>query len=165
MIDQFSLRKRLSYNPETGLWTWVWCPPPNQRRTGTVAGNTRSDGYVLLRLDGVLYYSHRLAWFYMTGQWPTQEIDHVDRDPNNNCWSNLREASSSDNKCNSQMNSRNSSGFRGVGWMPQVGKWQVHVNGMYCGRFDDLEEAIAFRDSFAQELQGNFVSLNTRKAL
>jgi hypothetical protein len=100
----------------------------------------------------------------MTGQWPSQEIDHIDRDPSNNCWNNLREASSSDNKCNSQISSKNTSGYRGVGWLSFIGKWRVDVNGIYLGRFDDLEEAIAARDSFAQELQGDFVTLNIAKA-
>lgn len=164
MLDQVRLRRMLSYDPDSGIWTWVWCPPPNQRYTGTVAGNVRRDGYVSIRIAGQLYYSHRLAWFYMTGKWPAVEIDHEDRSPLNNRWSNLREASSSDNKCNSQTSSRNTSGYRGVGWMPTVGKWQVHVNSIYLGRYDDLEEAIMVRDSYAEEIQGEFVSLNLGKA-
>jgi hypothetical protein len=126
---------------------------------GCVAGNFRKDGYVTIRVNGIAHYSHRLAWFYMTGLWPTNEVDHKDRNPSNNAWVNLREATSSDNKCNSSLNVRNTSGYRGIGWMPNVGKWQVHVNGMYLGRYDDLEEAIQVRDSYALTLQGEFATL------
>lgn len=159
MLSQRRLRALLAYDPETGEWVWNTCPPPNSRRSGQVAGYVRSDRYKLIRVDNERYYASRLAWFYMTGFWPTEEIDHEDRNPANDRWENLREATSSDNKCNTKTSSRNTSGYRGIGWLPLQGKWQVHVNSLYCGCFDDLEEAILTRDEMAARLQGPFASL------
>ena len=100
MITATRLREILHYDPETGVWTWIDPPKHNSRLTGQVAGNVRSDGYRLIRIRSVAYYSSRLACLYMTGEWPKEEMDHIDRNPSNDQWSNLREATSSDNKYN-----------------------------------------------------------------
>jgi hypothetical protein len=163
MLTQQRLRHLLKYNPEMGEWTWLNPPNHNTRLRGMPAGNTRSDGYLKIKINGVAYYSSRLAWFYMTGNWPSEEIDHIDRDPSNDRWNNLRLASSSDNKCNSSLNTRNTSGYRGIGWLPGASKWQVHVNGVYLGRYDNADEAIEVRDSFAKEAQREFVTLNRER--
>jgi HNH endonuclease len=157
---QSKLREMLHYDPDTGVWTWLAAPNHNTRLNGTRAGHLRGDGYRQIRIDGRLYYSGRLAWFYMTGQFPREEIDHVNRDPSDDRWNNLREATSSDNKANQCLSSNNTSGYKGVSWNYIVGKWYVHVNGLYLGCFDNLEEAIEARDSFAEEMQGDFAVLN-----
>lgn len=100
MITAERLRTILEYNPDTGDWIWLDPPNHNTRLKGQTAGNLRSDGYRAIRIDGALYYSSRLACLYMTGEWPIEEMDHKDRDPSNDRWSNLREASSSLNKRN-----------------------------------------------------------------
>lgn len=151
------LRSVLSYNPDTGEWLWVRCPPPNQRYTGTPAGNRRHDGYLMIRIRGRLYYGARLAVFYMTGKWPKEEVDHKDRDASNDRWSNIREATSSQNK----FNRVSLTDIRGV---YQCGKssWQVMVGrNNYLGTFGSLEEAINARDAEAIRLGGEFAILNS----
>ncbi|MDD0156969.1 HNH endonuclease signature motif containing protein, partial [Shigella flexneri] len=59
---------------------------------GKVAG-TISYGYNAINIDGVRYFAHRLAWLYVYGEWPKQEIDHIDRNRRNNAISNLRDVS------------------------------------------------------------------------
>lgn len=151
-IDQ--LKHKLHYDPESGIWTWLNPPNHNSRLKGQHAGNRRYDGYLIIRIKGRNYYSGRLAWFYMTGEWPKDEIDHVDRDPSNDCWANLREATSSQNKFN-----RTYKGLRGV--YRKGKKWMVLVGqSSYLCLFDSLEEACAVRDAEAKRLGGDFAILN-----
>jgi len=91
----------------------------------------------------------------MTGKLPDEEMDHKDRDPSNDKWDNLREATSSQNKYN-----RTYDGLRGV--YRSGSKWWAHVgrNG-YLGTFDTLEEAIIARDAEALRLGGDFAVLNS----
>ena len=148
------LKSILCYNPETGEWIWINPPNHNTRLLGKRAGNCRPDGYRLIRIRGRAYYSSRLAWFYMTGDWPKKEIDHKDRDPSNDRWENLREASSSENKFN-----RTYSNIRGV--YASGNKWWAMVGrDNYLGMFDTLEEAVIARDEEAKRLGGNFAILN-----
>lgn len=164
MLTHNRLKVMLHYDPETGLWTWLWCPPPNQRYTGCQAGYTRSDGYNLIRIGGVAHYCSRLAFFYMTGEWPKEEMDHIDRDPSNDKWENLREASSAENKQNTGLiRSSNTSGFRGVSWNKAQKKWVAYVNSFPLGSFDTIEEAVAARDSAAEQLHGEFAVLNSER--
>jgi hypothetical protein len=81
--------------------------------------------------------AHRLAWLYMTGVWPTKDIDHQDRNRQNNKWKNLREATFSQNKANASKN-YNKSGYKGA--YSQHGKTffsSIGVNGkrIYLGTF------------------------------
>src|ERR1019366_3934979 len=108
------LKEVLRYVPETGLFTWLM--KRGSRAAGSVAGTLRSDGYIQIRLDGDAYLGHRLAWFYQTGSWPTPECDHQDLDKTNNRWTNLREATKSQNKANVNRPISNTSGAKGVCW-------------------------------------------------
>lgn len=107
------LRELLHYDPETGVFTYLVkrgiCMP------GTVAGSKMIRGNHSIGLEYRRYASHRLAWLYMTGEWPQQEIDHIDGDALNNKWSNLRLATSGQNKQNQHRPRRdNTSGYMGV---------------------------------------------------
>lgn len=79
------LKELLSYNPETGLFTRL-CWTGGNARKGTIAGTRDAHGYIRLLIDGRKYYAHRLAWFYMTGEWPENDTEHKDLDGFNNKW-------------------------------------------------------------------------------
>lgn len=159
-LTQEILRRWLRYDPETGNWTWIKSSS-RSIKVGQVAGSLRQDGYRRIFFDGVFYYSARLAFFYMTGEWPKEQMDHINKDRDDDRWVNLREASSSDNNANRKMQSNNTSGYRGVSWDYMAGKWDVRVNRIHIGFFDDIEEAVAARDLHAEEMQGAFANLNS----
>jgi len=138
----------LAYSPETGAFIWRVDMAKN-KCAGRLAGNVRSKtGYVCISIDGVRYLGHRLAWFYMTGAWPSNEIDHIDRQGWNNRWNNLREASRAQNSQNTDRK-KGLSNFKGVIWDNERQKWapKIGLNGkcINLGRFDDIEEAKAAR--------------------
>jgi HNH endonuclease/AP2 domain len=132
------LRELLHYNPDTGAFTWL-LSTSNRVRAGDVAGSARQDGYRIIRVDGRFYLAHRLAWFYIGGEFPVAGIDHINGCKADNRLCNLREASMSQNKANICKHANNASGFKGVSWHRRSRKWavQIMISGrrIYLGRF------------------------------
>lgn len=159
MLDLAKLKEQLHYNPYTGVWTWL-IQKSNSVKIGQVAGSLRPDGYRQIAIDGIMHYSHRLAWFYMTGSWPKEQLDHKGRDRGDDRWHKLREATPSDNNANRKLQSNNTSGYRGVSWDRGVNKWGARVNNIHLGFFDDIEEAVTTRDLVAVAIQGSFAVPN-----
>jgi hypothetical protein len=99
-----------------------------------------------------MYMAHRLAWLYMTGVMPTLQIDHEDRVRNHNWWSNLREATNSQNQFNASMRVDNTSGYKGVSQCKKTGKWRAYIQNekrwKHIGLFLTKEAAI---QAFASE--------------
>ena len=89
------LRQVLRYEPETGNFYWIH-RDTIKKKLGTNASIIRSHGYLNICIDSTYYYTHRLAWFYVYGEWP-KVIDHIDGDKTNNRIENLRSVSQ---KCN-----------------------------------------------------------------
>jgi hypothetical protein len=115
----------LSYDPGTGVFLWL-VNRTKTARAGTVAGSITSQGYQRIKIDGRSYKSHRLVWFYMTGCWPTEEIDHMDGIQSNNRWANIRQATRAMNRENQHAaRTDNASGLIGVSLTR--GKWQVRI--------------------------------------
>lgn len=132
------LRRRLIYNRRTGLFTRRI---DNRRhKAGTVLGSLHSEGYVNIRFDGVLYFAHRLAWFYVMGVWPNM-IDHRNRVRNDNRWSNLREATREQNQHNRDV--------CGVHQHSQTKRWVAQIGSrgktIHLGCFSTREESLAAR--------------------
>lgn len=125
MIDLEKLKSILRYDPETGRFFWV-AKHSKKVVIGRQAGGLNAAGYVVIGIDGVNHYAHRLAWFYMTGEWAPQ-IDHRDRKKANNRWRNLRAATSQQNILNAKLASHNTSGFKGVSWHKAAGKWSAYI--------------------------------------
>ena len=158
MLTQESLKELLSYDPETGEWFWLKCPRASFVRKS--AGWIDAYGYRRVKINGHTYICSRLAFLYMTGEMPKEEVDHIDRDPGNDRWANLREADRTGNCQNRSMRRDNISGVIGVFWNSQRGKWQVQVNKIHIGLFTDLEEAKAARLAAVQLMHGDFAVLN-----
>jgi hypothetical protein len=156
MITQDELMHALDYNPGTGIFTWRISVA--NIKAGRIAG-TVSNGYLVIRINKALYYSHRLAFLYMTGKFPENEVDHIDRNKYNNSWKNLRECDSSENKCN-KLDSKNTSGVKGVSWSKCNNKWYVQINknkvGVVKKCFDDIELAELVAEEGRELYHGKF---------
>jgi hypothetical protein len=79
-------------------------------------------------IDGENYLAHRLIWRMVTGEWPTHQIDHEDRDRANNRWKNIRPATNKQNSENLTVRSDSTSGVTGVCWDRRRGFWRAYLN-------------------------------------
>ena len=130
------LRELLEYSPETGEFRWR-IYRSHRARKGAFAGH-KTD-YARISVDSSEFLAHRLAWLYMTGEWPENLIDHIDGNPFNNSWENLRDVSPSANLENQRRHSL------GVSWHTKRKKFvaQIKYGGKnrMIGRFDSFEAA------------------------
>ncbi len=142
MLTQARLKELLSYDPITGIF--IREQSRRKVRKGSVAGTRRHDGYFTIFMDGHRYLCHRLAWLYMTGEWPLHFIDHIDGNPSNNSFSNLRDVEHTINTQNiRRARSFNSSGLLGAnrfrgGFLSRI---IVHKKVIHLGWFNTAEEA------------------------
>ncbi len=174
IVSHKRLLELLHYDAETGIFVWLERPVRkerlrtdkiwNTRYAGGVAGSVGPYGYyrIVLKIDGKKHYigSHRLAWFYVTGHWPTTDVDHKNMDVADNRFANLRLASRSQNNANSNPPRDNKSGKKGVFFDSTRGQWKAEIkaNGIkhHIGRFDSFEEACDARRRKAIALFGEF---------
>jgi hypothetical protein len=164
MITQSQLKSLLHYDAETGVFTWL-SKPCRRIRVGDVASNARWDGYVRVGVLGKRYLAHRLAWLYVYGEWPKQDIDHINCNPGDNSIANLRECTNSQNQMNAPIKSSNKSGFKGVVFTK--GKWQANgcIEGKtkYLGRFADPAVASKAYEDFSRVIHGEFKHQGAQK--
>ena len=137
------LRHYLHYDPLTGVWTWMNPLPRSKMRRGDIAGRIMDNGRRQIRISGYFFYSSRLAWLYMTGSWPQDQIDHVNRIKDDDRWENLREASQSQNSYNRGW-CENNGDMRGI--RPCGKQFAVNIGGYYLGLFVTLDAAIEARN-------------------
>lgn len=161
MLTHIRLLELLEYDTDTGLF--VWNVSRGGRLKGSFAGRINARGYVTIRIDNIDYYAHRLAWMYVYGKFPDQEIDHIDRDTLNNSIHNLRDVSRLENTRNKGNNSNNTSGYKGVSLYARLGKYraQISIKGKNkdLGLFDTPEEA----SSAYQEAVELYYTINRKK--
>lgn len=127
MITQKELKLFLEYSSKNGEFRWKVSPRKrfvlsDKQIAGCIS---KAIGYCLIGINGKRYYAHRLAWPYMTGKWPTSQIDHVNGNKTDNRFCNLREADQSTNKCNKPKRKDNTSGYKGVWLHKETGKWRA----------------------------------------
>ncbi len=161
-INQSRLKKLLSYNSKTGIFTNL-TNRSSMARKGCVSGCKIPNGYIVISLDHKQYFAHRLAFLYMEGYMPENQVDHINRIKHSNKWENLREVSRSCNAKNSKKRSDNKSGITGVSWFKRDEKWSVRIKikdrYLHVGLFENKIEAAEAR--WNVEKKYNFPNCNT----
>lgn len=156
MITVQRLREVLGYDPETGLFRWK-LKISKKVVVGEIAGTEIPGRHRYISIDSKRYKAHRLAWLYMTGEWPPRDLDHENTHKGDNRWENLRKASRSQNMANAG-HRNNATRLKGAypcrkRFAAKITKdWkQIHI-----GVFDTAEEAHAAYIAKAEELFGEF---------
>ena len=119
--------QKLHYNPHTGIFTHLLTH--RNIKAGDIAGSSDPTRNTAIRLSvggGKYIDAHRLAFLYMWGYIPNGEIDHIDHDPTNNTWTNLRVVDHPENGKNQKKYKNNSSGVTGVR-QRSSGRWRARI--------------------------------------
>lgn len=144
----------LRYNETKGEFTWIKRPNKNIH-LHTRAGTKNSAGYRVISLFGKRYLEHRLAWFYVHGEMPKHEIDHINQIRDDNRISNLRQVTRSENQRNKTRKDSRVDEI-GIWWCRRRKRYiaEITLNGkkVYQKSFTDIDEAISARKAKALEL-------------
>lgn len=141
-MNQQRLHELVDYDPETGVFIHRVKRGPTP--VGTVCGRVDPAGYRRIKLDGRIWAAHRLAWLYVTGEIPPNDIDHINGARDDNRIANLRPATRKQNSENRRQAHRNNkSGLQGVS--ARRGRWIAEImhdgKRTYLGCFDTPEAA------------------------
>lgn len=121
-ITQTEIKNILRYNELTGEFSWL-----DGANKSCPVGNF-SNGYIVITLNCIGYRAHRLAWLYVNGSFPNNQIDHINGIRDDNRIINLRDVTQAVNAKNSKIASNNTSGFKGVEWIPNRNKWRALIS-------------------------------------
>lgn len=165
------LRQLLRYDPETGKLYWK--PRPlsmfpsdrtgkswNTRYAGKEAFRVGNLGYLQGNLVGFNVKAHRVAWAIQNGAWPDGDIDHKNMNRADNRISNLRPASRTENRMNTRAQINCKSGYKGVHWDRDSGKWRAQLSRggkcIFSAKFNSLEDASEAYAQAAKKYHGEF---------
>lgn len=156
-ITAEELKKWISYDPNTGYFTRA-CDMPKYKK-GDPAGYINFQGYRAIKINGVSYISHRLAFIFMGHPVP-EFVDHINGVRDDNRWCNLRAATRGQNNHNAKIRKDNTSGVKGVSWLGRLNKWQVSIMSggvsKYIGIYSNLEDAKEAAKAHRELAHGDF---------
>lgn len=161
MLTQDRLKELFNYDSATGVFTRIKTTSSRAMK-GFIAGSVSSHGYLRIRIDGRVYFAHRLAWLYEFGEFPRGIMDHINGDRKDNRIINLRQASLSQNGFNRRMQSTNKSGVKGVSWSNRDNKWRAVImhegKSINVGYFTEKNAAADAIEKKRSELHGEFAN-------
>ena len=146
-LTQEILKSLVYYGALTGRF--ILKVDSQKKKKGDYAdGINKPHGYRVLTLPGYgQIRAHRAAFLYMLGDWPCQEVDHINGIRGDNRWINLRPVTPSENRRNTRIRSDNISGVVGVGFHNKRNQWRARIGKRHLGWFKTFEEAVAARQS------------------
>lgn len=149
VLTQERLKELLTYDPLTGVFCWR----PRRGCKIDKCGRIDKDGYLLIGVEGKGYRAHRLAFLYMTGEWPGPEVDHLNRVRNDNRWVNLKSSNRLENARNRGPDRKNPTGVKGVSISEGAFLVKLYWNRKhyYGGKFERLEEASEVANRFYED--------------
>ena len=154
-LTQEYLKTILHYDPIVGEFTQI-ARTSRRVKIGDKAG-TICNGYLHISVKNIVYKAHRLAWLYIYGEWPKDQIDHINGVRDDNRLVNLRDVSPRVNSQNKRMDAKNVSGANGVCFNKARHKWRANIKvnrkNIYLGYFEDWFDAVCARKS-ADNLYG-----------
>jgi len=158
------LKESVDYDPDTGIFHWKKERPLNHffselyckawsSRFGGKELKAGDQGYVYVQLN---YHgrkkrvrAHRLAWAFVHGTWPENQIDHINGDRADNRIVNLRVVTNAENGRNRKLSKNNSSGYNGIYKTKRNNSWHVEIHynkrRIFLGQFEKLEDAVRAR--------------------
>ena len=163
MMDQGELRAALEYYPALGVFVWVKPSAYHREKAGTEAGCARANGggkkYHVIKFQGGAHKRARLAWFYMTGRWPADQVDHINGNSLDDRWCNLREATPTQNAWNHKRRAKASELPMGVRTNPSgrfSARLAVNKRMIQIGTYDTSEQACAAYQQAREVYYGEF---------
>ncbi|MEH0015774.1 HNH endonuclease signature motif containing protein [Citrobacter portucalensis] len=160
----------IAYEPETGNFRRLRSIG-NRFKVGEVAGTINNQGYVRIMMFGMGFQAHRLAFYFMTGELPADdlEVDHINGDRSDNKWGNLRLVTHAINMQNSRTPKHNTSGHPGVLYVKTNRKWaaRISVKGrmIQLGEFVEKQDAIECYLKAKRKLHEGFVGVEGKAAV
>jgi len=157
-LTQERLKELLSYDPETGVFRWKRAH--RKIKVGDIAGSIHVTGYRQIKVDGQLHKAHRLAWLYIYGQLPKNQLDHKHGWREDCRLVELREATPLENARNCSIRSDNTSGYKGVNWSKANQAWCARISlkrkRISMGHFSTAIEASRVYEEAAKKYFGEF---------
>lgn len=163
MISVERLREILHYDPATGIFTHR--VSRNGVRVGTQAGTLDPRGMRVLSINSKYVAAKRIAFLYMTGEMPAEDVLCLNGNLDDIRFSNLQLLTRSQTTAHQVLLSRaNRSGFRGVSWHKASGRWRASIGigkkSVYLGLFSDPIDGARAYDAAADKYFGEFARLN-----
>ena len=153
-----NIKDYLSYDKETGVFYWI--KPGKGVKSNGIAGRQDRNGYITICFNYKHYLAHRLAWWWVHGEWPPETVDHKNMDKKDNRIDNLRLATRSQNSANTLGVKGSMSRFRGVSWHKRDKVWRAYLKGKHLGTFACEYCAALAHDEAAIKEYGDFARTN-----
>jgi hypothetical protein len=114
--ESAAIMAALAYDPDTGIFTYL--SGGGNKKIGKVAGavaRNKRNSHLQIWVNYKRYSAHRVAWFFVYGEWPVGPLDHINQNGQDNRIANLRLATNSQNQANRRIKRDKKSGpYKGV---------------------------------------------------
>jgi hypothetical protein len=158
LLNQELLKELVNYDPNTGVFAWKKIRPGVS--SSKKFGSLKPSGYIVVLINKKLYRLHRLAWLYMTGEWPENEIDHINGNKADNRFCNIRKATKAENNWNKKVRKDSTTGVKNVLYYPKYQSYYVRITANKIahsfGPFKTKDQAALVAKEKRAEIHKNF---------